>query len=702
MSPPLYPQARQLITATGLPGMVGVCVTVLLAIIAWFDPAVLVRFDDAALDAQFRVRGERDPGQEIVLVLFDEKSLTEVGRWPWSRDLQARLLDRLTAAAPKVIGLDVIYAETEAVGAGYRLKPLLQNLQDRGLLSPESMAVLGPQLNVEPPDHQLAVSIGSAGNVVLAVPFFVPERNASAGESGVSRSDSKWLSGREFMVVRQAGVQDGFRPYVAATTLAPIHALAKSAKALGHVYRLPDHDGVTRREVLALDYGGNYYPSFALEIARLYLDVPREHMALSLGEGVLVGSWLFSTDQKLRAVINYAGRDRRFPWVSATDVLHDRVAPEVLRGKAVLVGTAALGTYDQLSTPFSANYPGVEKNATVVENILHQGFLTGGYWRGVMELMLVLGFGLLCAILLPRFRAIHGMVFALVFVGSYLGIAQYLFSVMRISLPLVMPLVTIGTVFSGTTVLSYALRERQAREVRAMFASYVSPKIVQELMTAPSKARLGGERKELTMLFADLVGFTSFSEKRPAEEVVAQLNEYLGAMTEVIFKWSGTLDKFVGDEIVVFWGAPLDQPDHVELGVRCALEMRHRLKALQDRWIRQGKPVLENGIGINTGTVVVGNIGAEGKKMDYTVIGDHVNLAARFQGLTRTLGHSILLTEYTAARLEGVLALRNKQRQGTLLRLSKVQVVSVRGRNESVAAYTVEAADEEMPQAMAS
>jgi len=172
--------------------------------------------------------------------------------------------------------------------------------------------------------------------------------------------------------------------------------------------------------------------------------------------------------------------------------------------------------------------------------------------------------------------------------------------------------------------------------------------------------------------------------------VVEQLNEYLSSMTDVIFQWNGTLDKFVGDEIVVFWGAPLEQPDHAELAVQCALEMRARLAELQMRWKAQGKPILENGIGINTGVVLVGNIGAEGKKMDYTMIGDHVNLAARFQELTRTVGHSILLTEFTASKLESRIHLGKPLGHFQDIRLRKIQVVTVKGRQGAVGAYAVD------------
>jgi adenylate cyclase len=225
-----------------------------------------------------------------------------------------------------------------------------------------------------------------------------------------------------------------------------------------------------------------------------------------------------------------------------------------------------------------------------------------------------------------------------------------------------------------------------------MFSSYVSPKIVAELIKSPDAARLGGHRKDVTMLFADLVGFTTFSEHRAAEEVVIQLNEYLGAMTDVIFKWNGTLDKFVGDEIVVFWGAPVEQPDHAVLAVGCALEMRRRLAELQAKWRAEGKPALDNGIGLNTGLAVIGNIGAEGRKMDYTMIGDQVNLAARFQALTRTFGHPILLTASTADRIKPMIAAdQSGQSPGPLgpVLLRKLGPVKVKGKELTTDAYAV-------------
>jgi len=241
--------------------------------------------------------------------------------------------------------------------------------------------------------------------------------------------------------------------------------------------------------------------------------------------------------------------------------------------------------------------------------------------------------------------------------------------------------------------------EQQSKQIRAMFSNYVSPRIVEELIKDPTKARLGGQRKELSMLFCDLVGFTTFSESHSAEEVVAQLNEYLAAMTEVVFYWNGTLDKFVGDAVVAFWGAPLDQPDHAELALKCALHMRKRLGELRAQWKVQGKPLLDNGIGLNTGEVLVGNIGAEGKKMDYTVIGDHMNLAARIESLSRKFS-PIMISEFTAERVKALIAAQDTDsNRGHLghVALRKLGSVRVKGRDRAVVVYSLESLPRHMP-----
>ena len=422
-------------------------------------------------------------------------------------------------------------------------------------------------------------------------------------------------------------------------------------------------------------------------------------MALTLDEGVRLGELLVPADENARMLINYVGGERSFPYVSATDVLHTRVPRGTFTEKAVLVGTAAPGSDDRLMTPFSTSLPGFEKNATVIDNILHRQFLKKGVWAGSLDVGMILLFGLTLGYVLPKVRTLPGAGIAASALLGYAALAQYLF-VKGIWINVVNPVLTITAICMTITGLRVLTGEKQTREIRTRFSSDVSPTIVEELIKDPAQAALGGQRKELTMLYSDVAGFTAFTEQRKAEDVVAQLNEYLGAMTEVVHHWNGTLDRFTGEAIALFWGAPVDQPNHVELAVKCALHMRKRLSELQYKWRAEGKVPLDNGIGINTGVVVVGSIGAEGKKVEYTALGDHANLAARVQRLTRKLGRPVVITEYTAARVKNMIAIADRaDNRGRLghVSLRKLGTARMKGRDETVIVYALESLKREEP-----
>jgi adenylate cyclase len=246
-----------------------------------------------------------------------------------------------------------------------------------------------------------------------------------------------------------------------------------------------------------------------------------------------------------------------------------------------------------------------------------------------------------------------------------------------------------GTILLAQTINKLLFEETQSRQIRAMFSSYVTERLVDAMIHNPEMARLGGEKREITVLFSDVIGFTTYSENHQPEEVVAILNEYLGAMTDVVLKWDGILDKFIGDAIVVFWGAPMKQDDHAERAVRCALEMQQRLEQLRRKWEEEGRAPLSSGIGLNSGEAIVGNIGAEGKKMDYTVIGDHVNLGARVEGLTRRYDARVLMTEYTLEKLRPMIA--SGQFPGVSI-LGQERVI-VKGKETPVGIFAVESLD---------
>jgi adenylate cyclase len=334
-------------------------------------------------------------------------------------------------------------------------------------------------------------------------------------------------------------------------------------------------------------------------------------------------------------------------------------------------------------SPFSANMPGVEKNATVVANIMSENFVQSS--PRFIDLLIVLLAGLLIIFLCNQLKALYAIIAFMVLTSFLIISNQVLFTSYGIRMMLAYPLFTVLS--SGMFIISFRYfgEEKKARDIRRMFSSYVTERVVDELIKNPELARLGGYRREVTVLFSDIRGFTSFSENQAPEDVVATLNEYLEAMTEVIFKWEGTLDKFIGDAIVAFRGAPLEQDNHAERAVRCALHMIRRLQELQKKWESEGKSRLDIGIGINTGEVLVGNIGAEGKKMDYTVIGDHVNLGARIESLTRKYDTHILMTEFTLQRISGLI------QSQTLYRTSVrgLEKVVVKGKEKPVEIYEV-------------
>jgi adenylate cyclase len=424
--------------------------------------------------------------------------------------------------------------------------------------------------------------------------------------------------------------------------------------------------------MLAIDYQGDYYAPIGLQAVRLYRGLSIQDLALDYKGGVSLGDISIPTDEHGRMLINYRGPNGTFPTYPISDIL-DRTTPAgTFKDKIVLIGATAIGIYDLRVTPFSNNMPGIEKHASVVDNILHQDFL---YHTEVSVPILIVLFAMVLGFSIPRLGAKAGAALFLALFAGYLGFVYYLFVAKGIWFNLVYPASALFFGYTSQTAYRFFMEERRARDIRKMFSSYVSKRIVDELIRDPSKAKLGGDRKEITVLFSDIRGFTTFSEKHQPEEVVSLLNEYLGAMTEIVFEHEGTLDKFVGDAIMALWGAPIGQPDHAERGVRCALAMIDKLKQLQAKWAAEGKYVIDIGIGINTGDMVVGNMGAEGKKMDYTVIGDNVNLGARLEGLTRKYNNHIIISEYTYEKVKGIVDAK------------ELDSVTVKGKENPVVVY---------------
>ena len=565
----------------------------------------------------------------------------------------AGLVNHISSDGPSVIGIDVMFSERESL----------------------------------PADAELADAIKKAGNVVLATAFIVPERisgKASIKPASADVPDFLWDSA--FMQLKSVTDIDWRKWAVKPDkVIPPLQEFSQNA-SLGHVYSSPDLDGVLRWGYTYVNFGDDCYPQLALQMARVMLGISMKDMILYGGSGIRLGDAFINTDLSGRVLIDYKSSETIDRTVSASDVLRGRLPQGYFHKKAVFIGTSALATYDQKVTPLSANATGVSINANLLENILDNKFIEKS--PNFIEIATIVISGILLGLLLPSMGALGGSLIALSLILLYSTFATYMLVYRHLWIYLVLPVSNMFTVFFGQTIIRFFIEEKKAREIRGIFSRYVSPKIVEALITDSDSARLGGEQREITVLFSDVVGFTNLSEKLPPEEVVKRLNEYFNDMVGIIFEHDGTLNKFIGDALMAFWGAPIAQPDHAALAVRCALDMVKRMSELQAQWEAEGKTVIDIGIGINTGEVLVGNIGAEGKQMDYTIIGDNVNLGSRVEALTRKYKVKVLATEFTVERCKP--AIESGTLDGTPL-FRGIESVVVKGKEQPVGIYSVEA-----------
>ena len=619
---------------------IGSSITILITGLMLLNLSPINALEDRLLDYRFKIRGAVKPPKDIIIAAIDEKSIDRLGRWPWDRDIMADVVKKLKGLGVRIIVFDIIFSEAE------------KN------------------------DTLFSKAMTDAGNVILPV-FFEFD-----SESDIP--DEEFISDSSFVNVKNSDKFNQYNPIGAKKITTPVSELGKSAIALGYVNTFPDDDGILRWEPLVIEYNGYLYPSITLQSAVKYLKIPNKMVILEATEGIRLGETYIPTDRFGRTLINYYGTDQTFSYFSISDILDGNIKPEDFHDKIVLIGATAVGIYDLRVTPFTAAMPGVEKHANVIASIIEKKFIKSA--PKLINITILLLSGLLLSLLIVRFKAFGGSAITISFLFFISLLGYYLFAQKGIWINITYPILNIFFVFISVTIYNYVAEERYAKRIRAMFSSYVTEKIVNELIKNPDMAKLGGERREITVLFSDVMGFTSFSEKHAPEEVVAILNEYLGEMTDIVLKWEGTLDKFIGDAILTFWNAPMRQENHAELAIKCALNMVGRLKELQKKWQAEGKPILDCGIGINTGEVIVGNIGAERKKMDYTVIGDHVNLGSRVESLTRKYNTHILITEFTLSKIKDLLA------DETIWKteVTGLEKVIVKGKERPVGIYRVE------------
>jgi adenylate cyclase len=412
----------------------------------------------------------------------------------------------------------------------------------------------------------------------------------------------------------------------------PFPQLEQASHQTGFVNAVIDEDGSLRTAIPRLEHEGDQYLLSVLG-ASLYLGKSPENLVKEMPLDAQGHLW-----------VNYRGPESTFLYVPYVDVLNGTLPASELAGKIVLVGARATGTYDHYPTPLSKNMPGVEFHANVIDNILTGTMLRypGIRWTYIAIAVL----GLFCGLLLVRVSAWVGALLTLGVGLLYSGLAQWLFVTKNIVIDMAGPLLTLLTAYGFIIIYRFFTEEREKRWVKAAFGQYVSPKVLEILMEDPSKLKMVGERRDMTVFFSDVAGFTSISERMNPDELVVLLNRYLSAMTEVIFEEDGYLNKYMGDGIMAFWNAPVKQVDHAERACRCALKSMRRLQMFNEELKSQGINPLGARIGLNSGTMVVGNMGSQ-QKSDYTVMGDNVNLGSRLEGANKAFGTSIMISELT-------------------------------------------------------
>ena len=433
--------------------------------------------EEKTLDMRFAMRGKILPGPETVIAAIDEKSIKKLGRFPWPRSVWGRVVDRLTEDGARVIVFDVFFTEPEKVES----------------------------------DDMLQQAIRRSGRVILPVVFDFSKTGFK--ETGFTDKKLDFMTPSSYTVVKHA--DEPFSPLKAAMVLPTLYQFSSVAKSLAHINMIPDDDGELRWEMLAIDYQGDYYAPIGLQAVRLYRGLKNEDLSIDyLGE-VDLGDESIPTDEHGRMLINYRGPSTgTFPTYSIADILDRALPADTFKDKIILIGATAIGIYDLRVTPFLNSMPGIEKHASVVDNILHRDFIR--HSKVNVPVLIVL-FAVVLGLSIPRLGAKAGAALFIILFAGFLGFVYYLFVAKGIWFNMVYPASAMFFGYTSQTAYRFFMEERRARDIRKMFSSYVSKRIVDELIRDPSKAKLGGDRrKEITVLFSDIRGFTSFSREAPA------------------------------------------------------------------------------------------------------------------------------------------------------------------------------------------
>ena len=594
------------------------------------------RLEDLAYDVQLYTRiltHHQRFQSSVAIVDLDDKSLSQVGRWPWPRSKMAELISRLQEYGAVVIATDVLFPEKQ----DNIVDVVSQELTKENLINQQ---IIPPLDKIKPLFDNDAIFAASLKLVDVVVGISFLPRHLEEGQLPTPLITLSTPTEKNLALFKTEGY------------ISNIPVIQNAAKSGGFINVFPDDDGIIRRVPLLLRYQDNVYPSLALEAARLYLLSDAKLLTAVYGksvqlEGVQVGSHLVPTDAEGQVIVPFRGKSFTFPYYSAVDVLNKKIPSDALQGKIIFVGTSATGLGDLPATAIQSAFPGVEIQATIADGILTDTFPYKPAWSLGAEISLTVLLGLILVFSFPYLGPRSLSLLILVIPGVLMFANNWLWERTGLIISILIPIVLTIILASVNIIYGYLFETRRRERLKEIFGQYVPEGHINEMLQSSDTYGMSGEEREMTVLFADIRNFTSISEHMAALQLKEMLNEFFTPMTEIIFKYRGTIDKYVGDMIMAFWGAPLKDKRHAQHAIAAALDMQLKVKELQQLLTERGWPQIIIGIGINSGMMNVGDMGSKFRR-NYTVIGDAVNLASRVESLSKYYGARIVVTENTA------------------------------------------------------
>ncbi len=634
-------------------------------------------------DYRLRLTMPRSVDDRIVILDIDEKSLQEEGRWPWSRDRLAVLMDKLfDKYAVAEVGFDVVFAEKDESSGLKVLQKLGQNQLKSNAAFQSTLRQIEPELEY---DNIFASKIKNR-KVVLGYYLTDQQDEHTSGMLPEATFPKGTFKGKPITFT----VWNGY-----GGNLPELQSVAASA---GHFNPIIDEDGVVRRVPMLAEYNGAYYESLSLAMVRALFNQTKlsAGFADSQNKNYAGLEWLeietnkgnfkIPVDQRVATLVPYRGGQNSFRYISVADVLHDRVDAAQLKNKIVLVGTTAPGLLDMRTTPVAEVYPGVEIHANMIAGILDQNLKEQpAYMLGAEVAWLVL-LGAALSFLLPLLSPSKAMLVSILALSVSLGLSVTLWYFGNLVMPIANSLLMITLLFALDMSYGFFVTSRTKRQITNLFGQYVPGELVEEMAASPDSISMEGKSREMTILFSDVRNFTSISEGLEPKDLTLLMNEFLTPLSRIIYKHRGTIDKYMGDCIMAFWGAPLQDAEHAKHAILAGLEMQAALLALRPQFKQRGWPEIHIGVGINSGRVSVGNMGSE-VRVAYTVMGDEVNLASRLEGITKQYGVGVIVGE-------------NTRNTVTDFAYRELDHVRVKGKDKPVAIYQPMGLSSELPKAV--